>query len=252
MGRRIEIPKLLNGLGPMVLLGSAPSFGVFFGLYGPTKMYLERDWDRVLSPFAQVLAASVFASVPTSLVGVPADVLKKHMMATGESFRGALNSLVGQHGARSLITGWRINVARDVPFVAVKMTLYEGILRQYLGWRQVQGVGASHPTAVRSEKHSHGSQGVSSAESAMVGFVSGMLTAVATQPLDVLNTRSKTSDMAGVDLRHVLLSQVRSGGYAALFRGLAPRILITGLGSTVFWFLYSSVQQTLTPFVLAG
>lgn len=248
MGQRVEVARLLNGLGPMIMLGSAPSFAVFFGLYGPGKKYLEDDWGQVLSPFAQVLVASVAASVPTSIIGVPADVLKKRMMVTGEGFRGAYTALIRQQGWQSLLTGWKINVARDVPFVAIKMTLYEGMLRYYLRWRSLQGAGhaveevAGHGHA--GSAHARASA-VSSAESAMVGFGSGMLTAVLTQPMDVINTRTKAGGMAGASVREVLLSLLRSDGAGALFRGLAPRILTTGVGSTVFWFLYASVQQAI-------
>jgi Mitochondrial carrier protein len=87
-----------------------------------------------------------------------------------------------------------------------------------------------------------------------VGFGSGCATSVLTMPLDTVNTRIKSGEMQGMRLADALVSHnylsipvrfsqlllqvmiARRDGTLALFRGLVPRTILVGFGSTFFWY----------------
>ena len=218
--------SLLRGLFPSVMIGSVPSFGCFFVCYVPLKRVLETTICPQSLPFTHVLVASSIAAVPSSLVAVPSDVIKKTIFSkSSHSYVSAFYSVAGHRGLKGLFSGWQANLARDVPFVAIKMSLYEGLVRQYNASKAMEHTG-----------------GLSSVESASIGFVSGLLTAVLTNPTDCVNTRIKTGELAHLNLLTAHMKIVQLDGVAGLLRGIGPRVLITVFGSTVFWFIHSQLQ----------
>jgi hypothetical protein len=143
----------------------------------------------------------------------------------------------------------RANIARDVPFVILKMSLYEELSRRYLASKSLS-VGYRSNTSSSSSSSSLSAApgpgpGLSSVEAGGVGFVSGALTALLTAPMDNVNTRMKSGEggFAALSLRQAHLEVLRRDGAAGLFRGLGPRVVITGVGSTMFWFVYSQLQK---------
>lgn len=120
--------------------------------------------------------------------------------------------------------GWQANLSKDVPFAVIKLSLYEGCVRVY-----ERTFGPAHTTG-----HS------------VCGVASGVITAVITQPLDVVNTVMKSSVTSNdTSMSRVLMELLRRDGPLALLRGLAPRAVILGAGSGVFWGSYSGVASLL-------
>lgn len=82
-----------------------------------------------------------------------------------------------------------------------------------------------------------------------VGFASGCLSAVLTNPLDVINTRMKAAaNVAGKSPGILQSAQqiARAEGLPTLvFSGLPPRVLIFGLGSSIFWSVHGTVRTGL-------
>lgn len=70
------------------------------------------------------------------------------------------------------------------------------------------------------------------------------MAAVCTNPLDVINTRIKAGSLAGdsASMLQVGRSVAAQEGARALFAGLAPRVLIMGGGSTIFWTVHGSTK----------
>lgn len=134
---------------------------------------------------------------------------------------------------------------KDVPFAAVKMSLYEGLARMYLSLAKPVDIRHNNP------EHRHeakGSDNLTPFEASGVGLASGIITAFITNPLDCINTRIKSGDIASAKSMSFLdvgLSMVRVDGAGTLFRGLLPRSVIIGLGSTVFWSLYANIREFL-------
>jgi len=229
----IRPANLLRGVLPNVLMGSATSFGIFFGLYNVSKRKL--DAMRCSSGMS-VLISSIVAGVPSSFVAIPADTVKKRMVLHGQGAAQCCAFLYKSYGIQGFFIGWQANLVKDLPFIALKMTLYEGMARAYLDLK-----GVKQQSGAR-----HGVDLLTGGETAGVGFASGLLTAVITTPLDTINTRLKSGrlshDMGLLAAgRHVLAQE----GLAALFSGLAPRAVIVSLGSTFFWSFYASCRTSL-------
>jgi len=71
---QISVGRLFRGILPLAFFGSIPSFAVFFSVYEVTKRKLREQGHYDLTG---IFAASVMAGVPSSIIFVPADVLKK-------------------------------------------------------------------------------------------------------------------------------------------------------------------------------
>ncbi len=229
--------SLFRGILPVLTLGSAPSFGIFFVAYYPTKVHLTRVTGN---DHVAVVGASVVAGVPSSLLGVPSDVLKKRIVLRGEAPWPAMRALVRDG---HLMLGWRANLTKDVAFAAIKMTLYESCSRAWLVWgRPIVQSDVTSPPLTWASSSSPAAPRLTPIEAGGVGFASGTLTAVLTCPIDVVNTRIKAGQTAITGMlamgRHVTATE----GVRALFKGLGVRIGIISFGSTWFWTLFEQFQ----------
>jgi len=251
-GEKVKISKLYRGALPVALAGAGPSYLVFFGLYNPIRNVID---DR-MGPGVEsvsVLVASLVAGVPSSIVYVPADVLKKHVLlgTTTKSADGKVPSLwqtakhlVKTEGVGRLFLGWRANLYRDVAFSAIKMTMYESLARMYLNLKTAKDENAGNSS--EPVDHVVNADSLNSIEAAGVGFVSGMSTAVLTCPIDCVNSRIKSGELARFGVMSAHFEIIRKDGVAALFRGVAARSVLLGVGSTVFWYFQSSTMKFIT------
>ena len=115
------------------------------------------------------------------------------------------------------------------------MSIYEFVARSYL--RYTRGEAATQL----------GADSLSSREAAFVGFGSGCISSVITNPLDCVNTRIKSGEFADIGLLKAHSEIVRQDGITALFRGVLPRTLMIGAGSTVFWYFFAVFKEVLSP-----
>jgi solute carrier family 25 S-adenosylmethionine transporter 26 len=185
------VGHLFRGALPTALTGSAPSFAAFFAAYTLCKTELD---SKSFSSFQSiglsnesisVLVASTIGGIPSSLAGNPSDVVKKQMFAGAHhgtpSWMSTASSIYRLHGLGGFMHGARANLAKDVPFAAIKMSLYEGCARAYLSFTRPQ------------QRHL-GSSVLNKTETAFMGLASGALTAFITCPLDCANTKIKSGD----------------------------------------------------------
>jgi solute carrier family 25 S-adenosylmethionine transporter 26 len=86
---------------------------------------------------------------------------------------------------------------------------------------------------------------VTAVESGVVGLVAGTITSILTCPIDCVNTRIKSGELAKYNVVEAHKEIVRRNGVKALFRGLLPRTVILSLGSSVFWFWYNKLQDSM-------
>lgn len=226
-GNKVSLHRLFRGALPIALVGSCPSLAVFFGVFTSLKEQVNQEQEFY---GLGVLGASVIAAVPSSVVAIPSDVLKKRLvLGVDSTINSASRNVFSQSGVRGFFLGWQTNLMKDIPFAALKMSLYEGIAHQYLKFK-----GKSESTAL---------------ESAVIGFAAGTITAVLTCPVDCVNTRVKSGELAEFTVYAAHKEIVRRDGVRALFRGLLPRTLILSFGSSVFWFWYMKLQIGLTTYI---
>jgi hypothetical protein len=253
-GQDVKTSSLFRGTVPIAIMGSGVSFGLYFVFYYPIRnacvSILGHGSDGV-----SVLIASALSAVPSSLVGVPADVLKKQLVlrdGSPTSGSGASQSRILRtaatiyrtSGVAGFFLGWKVNVMRDVPYAGLKMSLYEGLARSYVQYK--------HSTGSRDASAGTNSAGVAvnadkltGAEAGAMGFLSGILTAVVTCPIDCVNTRIKSGELTSSSMIGAHMEIARKDGAAALFRGVVPRCVIIGFGSMVFWSLQASLLALL-------
>jgi hypothetical protein len=159
------------------------------------------------------------------------------------------------------MVGWNINLARDIPFASIRMFLYESCSRLLLAATEpdhhliykhpptsepaFSALPSTSPLAVPIRPKRTNSDHLTAPEAAVMGLVSGALTAVITQPIDCVNTRIKSGELAAFGVWSAHAEIVRRDGRLALFRGLVPRALIMGAGSTVFWYWFAKMRSVL-------
>ena len=233
LGKRgLDIRRLFRGMVPLTLLGTVPSFGIFFAIYEPAKKWCGDALG--LADFQAVGIAAFLGGVPASLAAVPSDVVKKrivlgHAPDPATALRQVAFGSNGRLRLRGLFAGWQANMGKDIPFAVAKLTIFEALVRHYERW-------ALPPTTAANWKERMG-----------LGVVSGMATAVLTNPLDVVNTRIKGA--AVIEAQRSLWSVgqeiVRREGARKLFAGLQFRGVILGFGSGVFWGAHAVCREVL-------
>jgi hypothetical protein len=257
-----KLSRLYRGCIPVAVLGSGLSFGAFFIFYNPVRngvnQFFGPGYEHV-----SVLVASSVSSVPSSLVGVPADAVKKQLILkldAGNPPKSALQmflSLYKEGRWQRLFLGWRVNVIKDVPYASLKMSLYEGIARFYIYMRSNMHESCSrakHNVVVNNVNGVQRQKAVpvvadslSGKEAAGVGFASGVLAATITCPIDCINTRIKSGELAHLNVLEAGREMMAKAGgsVAPLFRGVALRAAVLSLGSTVFWYVQNSLIHRL-------
>ena len=134
-------------------------------------------------------------------------------------------SVYRQYGLKGFFQGWKANVIKDIPFAALKMSLYEAMATLCLSFTKQDTMRPN--------------------ETILVGFVSGAATAVMTNPLDTINSRIKAGATSSTSIltagREIYLSE----GLVAFANGVLPRIFIFGFGSGFFWSVFHNVGMAL-------
>ena len=216
MRRLVRQPRLLyRGLGAVVA-GVVPYAVVFHTFF----------WiaERVLLEFAaatelRAIVASAVASVAAVGVGVPFELLKHRAQAQGlvglraASVLRAARELIASDGWRSLYVGTRPTLWRNIPYNALHFSLYRAASR------------------------------VPQLGDFAAGAVAGALTAIATQPVDTVNTRMQTNRVLRKDqyagVASALRQITRDEGPLALWRGAAARVALYVPAAAIFF----QVQQ---------
>jgi hypothetical protein len=219
------IKVLYRGFLPTILCGSVPVFGTFFLLYAPLRDGLKKNNRTELLPLASAICA-----VPATIIAVPSDVLKKRLvLGLDDTVSSALRHAMQQRrGIGGLFAGWQVNIIRDIPFAGVKIGLYEWFAYEYCQFYRMED-----------------SEGISAVGASICGVTSGVCCAILTAPLDVINTRIKAGTSQYTSILKVASEIVGREGVSALFRGVAMRSVVLGVGSSIFWPIQRTVAHTL-------
>jgi hypothetical protein len=210
------------------MMGSVPVFMSFFALYAPMKALLRKRDAEALLPLASGLCA-----IPSTIVGVPADVLKKRLvLGIDPNVTTAIKNVIAHDGVyRGLFAGWHVNLIKDIPFAGIKIGFYEFFVKWYQ--KYVEKVPET--------------QKISAIGASVCGVASGVSCAVLTCPLDVVNTRIKADSTSShsTSIRTVTMEILQKDGVRALFRGVVMRSVVLGFGSSIFWPIQRTVSHSL-------
>ncbi|KAF9510989.1 hypothetical protein BS47DRAFT_1215862 [Hydnum rufescens UP504] len=211
-----------RGVGS-VIVGSAPGAAAFFTTYDYLKHNLPSPLSHP-SPLNHVVAASIGECV-ACLVRVPTEVVKSRTQTSSyglsASSRDAFRNVLRADGILGLYRGFRITIAREIPFTSLQFPLYE-YLKSALAARLQRPLRAH--------------------EAAACGSLAGGVAAAATTPLDVLKTRVMLDMQSDRTSKGAILRRLKAiyqkEGLRALFSGVVPRTLWISAGGACFLGVY--------------
>lgn len=210
------------------LLGQLPYGMLTFGLYETLRTAFNRRFPR-LPQWAQIILAASAGDGIGSLWLTPSEVVKSKTQAGLYASPVAAVRATAKQGSRFFYQGYPAAIARDIPFRAIQLTLYERFRSWYVSRRP--GGGTT----------------LAPWENLLIGAMSGTLTAMATTPLDVVRTRmmSQTSGPQALykNALDCAVKTVSREGPTALFKGLAPRCVLLGPSSAVFFLAYEASKS---------
>jgi len=225
--------ELYLGLGTS-LVGAVPVSLVYMPTYELSSIALKAiSSTGVLLPTAQL--ASVLTGCACALVRVPLTLIKSRVQLGLFATPWLALAAALQSGWRELFVGLGATITLDVAYALVQFSALEQL-------RLVGGLLS-------------GGRVLTSGEDALIGFLTGALTAIATEPLDVVRTRlqtqkRRTASVGGTDFGYTglvdgLRKAVKQEGLIVLWRGLLPRLLLKSLGSSIWYAVYMGVRKML-------
>lgn len=231
---RERLRGLYRGLAP-ALLGVLPFSAVYMPGYVLATRYLGPG----------PMAGGV-AGVVSSVVKCPVDTVKKRLQSgLYLNLFAALRSIAAEGGGGGLLArvrpfygGWSSIVVYDMNYSMLQFTFLEAI-RAAERWRVAR---VARRRGVAPESVS-GNGGV------RIGALTGALTSLATEPLDVVRTRMLTQQRIGMqpgktfyrNWRHCAREIVKTEGPRALFKGSVPRLVTVSVSSALWLGVYSFV-----------
>lgn len=200
------LPGLYHGVVPY-LVGDGLAGAIKFTTFELSRRLVERRVSEKYHSVARFLCAAM-AMLACSVVLVPGEVIKTRLQ--GGAHGGMLHvarSIIAKEGIEGLYVGYKALLVRDVPYTILELGLYEN-LKEWI---------ASHRPSDRSRTSSE----------AIAAAITGVITALATTPLDLIKTRLMMQSSQGGRYAGVLdafMSIYREGGIKGLFVGFSARI----------------------------
>jgi solute carrier family 25 S-adenosylmethionine transporter 26 len=234
----VGIRSLYRGLVP-ALIGVVPNALVYMPTYELSKTALNG------TPFAAL--AGCITGCACAVVRVPISVVKSRVQL--QLYAGPLMavraSISGPDGLGGLYAGFRATLVHDVSYATIQFALLEQV--RLFADCLVDG------------------RALTVAENGTVGFVVGLCTASLTGPLDMIRTRLMAQTHRGAreggrgpvasaehgrafgyrGLFHGLRSAASADGFAMLWRGLLPRLILKSVGSSVWYTVYMTSRKRL-------
>ena len=134
----------------------------------------------------------------------------------------AQRQIVQAAGVRGLFTGFWPTLLEDVPDMAFKFAMYEGL-------RELHG------------KITHRSS--TAQEDLLIGGISGCFAAGATTPLDVIKTRMMCAASSRPSVASAAASVLKEGkGLPGFFVGVGPRAISNGINTAVFFMFFEALR----------
>ena len=184
-----------------------------------------------LPPTAREMLGGSCGALAGAAIWVPFECIKHRVQISAPGCatpRAALRSTLRREGVGGLYAGASSTLLRNVPYNALHFGLFAaaGRLLRALG---VPGV------------------------SSLAGALAGMLTAIVTTPIDLINTRLQVAGALASDekspryagVADALVRIVREEGYGALFRGCVPRVLQYMPSAMLFFTVFEFVKRRL-------
>lgn len=250
---------LYGGYTP-ALMGSIPSTAAFFGTYEYSKRLMIGQMG--INDTVAYFFAGILGDLALSIFYVPLEVLKTRLQLQGRynnpytkgcgyNYKGlgdAVRSIARTEGASALTYGYKETLFRDLPFSALQFAFYE----KFRKWAIT---------------YNNNSDDLPVPLELCTGAAAGGLAGTLTTPLDVIKTRIQTAtiDTAGPHkhltrestvgavgkMMHLfstlgaLHSIYSNEGILGVFSGVGPRLIWTGIQSSIMLLLYQVALKNL-------
>jgi len=213
--------------------GSAPGAALFFSTYETMKPLIHQivygtSSESGTGPISHMLAASC-GEVTACLVRVPTEIVKQRMqVGMHNSIGSCVREVVATRGPLGMFRGYCATVVRDFPFSFIQFPLWEGMKQM-----------------VRDRNDGE----CSPFQGAACGGLASSVSAAATIPLDVAQTRIMLSSNKSVAVYYgiipTLLRIHSEEGVLRLFSGVVPRTFWMTLGGFIFFGSYETSVKVL-------
>mmetsp|Transcript_18072 Transcript_18072/g.44354 ORF Transcript_18072/g.44354 Transcript_18072/m.44354 type:complete len:314 (+) Transcript_18072:279-1220(+) len=198
-----------------------------FGTYESMKGALIKRFPDT-NKLGLFFVAAVAGDLVGSLVLTPGEVVKQRVQAGQFKDPGAaVVAIYKNKGVRGFYQGYLSLVARDLPFRALQLPLYETFKKFYADKRCCGNIDAIGPP-----------------QAAFLGALAGMIAAAATNPVDVIKTQMMLSD--GSQGVVAAVAKILKENPAAFLSGMPQRVGFLGGSSAVFFIMYEFIRGTMT------
>lgn len=222
---------LAKGWAPTLFGYSAQ--GLFkFGLYEVFKVYyadLIGEEKAFLYRTSLYLAASASAEFFADIALAPFEAAKVKIQTTpgfANTFREAVPKMAGQEGIAAFYKGLVPLWMRQIPYTMMKFACFERTVE--LLYKHVVPKPRADCT-----------KGEQLVVTFAAGYIAGVFCAVVSHPADVVV--SKLNQAKGSTAAQV----AKQLGFAGLWKGLTPRIIMIGTLTALQWFIYDGVKVAL-------
>eukprot|EP00617_Octactis_speculum_P011949 CAMPEP_0185792558 /NCGR_PEP_ID=MMETSP1174-20130828/159001_1 /TAXON_ID=35687 /ORGANISM="Dictyocha speculum, Strain CCMP1381" /LENGTH=276 /DNA_ID=CAMNT_0028487641 /DNA_START=64 /DNA_END=894 /DNA_ORIENTATION=+ len=214
---------LYAGFTP-ALLNQTGKVSIQFGLYESWKSFLERGCHLQSSFMAGLLSGVTEAVVWTT----PWDRIKIHRQAeigTASRYRNVFHQcmVMSRHSGPSVFyVGWVPTAVRQGIGQGVKFATFDRTKELLSGW----------------------SEGARAWHSVVAGAVCGAASALANNPLDMVKSQLQAGE-CGAPVPGAWLTMTRivtNGGIAALYHGMAPRLVKICVGQAIAFGIYDNFK----------
>jgi len=219
-------PPYFAGFGAAIA-SQIPYGMVVFGTYETSKVMLCERFPQG-PKLGMYLAAAVLGDLGGSLVLTPGEVVKQKTQAgLYKSNMAALRGVLAERGPRGLYQGYFGLVARDLPFRALQLPMYE----QFKEWF-AQRYYAGQVDDIKPH------------QAALIGAGAGMIAAGLTNPVDVIKTQMMVGK-GNQSLMEVVKDVIKTRGLSGFAAGAPQRMGFLGGSSAVFFIVYEFVRGTM-------
>jgi solute carrier family 25 S-adenosylmethionine transporter 26 len=239
---RARLCDLYVGLTPS-LLGVIPVSLVYMPVYELSAAAVASLFPPAYRALGRVLAGSL-AGLACSIVHVPTTVLKNRLqVGQYADVRSAAVAIARADGLAGFYRGWASDATLEVISATIQFVVLEELRTAA---RALAAPGAP----------------IAPWRNSLIGCAAGTITALCTEPLDVVKTRLTTQPLTPADkrgsdgarkpsrgeyagMRDAIQQIARAEGALALWRGLVPRVAYTGLKGAVWYSAYEWTRDLL-------
>jgi solute carrier family 25 S-adenosylmethionine transporter 26 len=201
--------------GYKTALLSQVSYGMaVFGTYENMKIVLNNNYPNIPQVY-KFLTSAIISDLTGSLILTPGEVVKQNIqIGKYNSILNASINIVNNDGLFGFYKGYSGLIARDIPFRAIQLPLYDTLKNDY-NYNNIY-------------------------VTSLFGVFASMVAGAITNPIDVIKTQMMCSNKKE-NIKNTILQIYNNYGYKGFFAGILQRISFLGGSSFIFFFMYENL-----------